>query len=53
VLKLAVNPDKLEPRFDGPYPITAVHTNGTVKIQITPEVQECINICRIRPFHQD
>jgi len=36
VLKLTANTNKLAPQFEGPYPINTVHTNGTVKIQLTP-----------------
>ena len=52
VLKLSFNPSKLEPRAEGPYRITTVHTNGTVTIQLNPHVQERINICRIKPFRR-
>jgi len=51
VLKLIANPNKLAPQFEGPFPIITVHTNGTVKLQITPVIQERINIRRIRPFY--
>jgi len=51
VLKLVANPNKLAPRYDGPYPLASVHTNGTVRLQLTPVIQERINIRRIRPLH--
>ena len=41
--------DKLKYTVSGPYPITQVHTNGTVVIQLSPNVTERINIRRIRP----
>ena len=41
--------DKLKPTVSGPYPITRVHTNGTVTILLSPNVQEKINICRVPP----
>ena len=50
VLKLTYDPGKLEPRATGPYWITAVHTNGTVTIQLTPFVTERISIQNVKPF---
>jgi hypothetical protein len=44
-----VNPAKLDPRGEGPFPITRVHANGTVTIQRTPYVRERINIRRVYP----
>jgi len=44
VLKLVASPDKLAPRYTGPYPLASVHTNGTVCLQLTPVIQERINI---------
>ena len=41
--------DKLLPTARGPYPITRVHTNGTVTIRLTPTLTERINIRRIKP----
>ena len=52
VLKLIPNPSKLEPRAEGPYRIVAVHTNGTVTLQLTPQIQERINIRRIKPYRR-
>ena len=43
--------DKLKPTMQGPYKIIRVHTNGTVTIQLSPNVTERINICRIRPAY--
>jgi hypothetical protein len=37
VLKLVYKPDKLEPQAQGPYEIIAVHTNGTLTIQLIPQ----------------
>jgi len=51
VLKLAISPNKLDPFYGRPYVIHTVHTNGMVTLQITPVIQECINIRRIRPFY--
>jgi hypothetical protein len=50
VLIQATNPSKLQPCTTGPYPITAVHTNGTVTIRRKPHVLERINIRRLLPF---
>jgi transposase InsO family protein len=45
VLILAYKPDKLQPRVAaGPFPITIVHSNGTVTIQRSPLVSDRINI---------
>lgn len=53
VLILAYKPDKLQPRVAaGPFPITIVHSNGTVTIQRSPLVSDRINIRRIRPYRQ-
>ena len=43
--------DKLKPTMQVPYNITRVHTNGTVTIQLSPNVTERIDIHRIRPSH--
>ena len=53
VTKLVYRPNKLEPRTEGRYPITRVHTNGSVTIQLTPVVTERINIRRIKPYRAD
>jgi hypothetical protein len=50
VLKLQYEPSKLEPRAIGPYRINAVHTNGTITIQLTPYTVECISIRCVKPF---
>jgi len=52
VLKLVYEPGKLEPRAIGPYRITAVHTNGTVMIQVAPHVIERISLRNIKPFRR-
>jgi hypothetical protein len=51
VLKLEYKPNKLAPRATGPFPVQAVHTNGTVTIQLTPHTIERINIRRVKPYH--
>jgi transposase InsO family protein len=51
VLIIAYKPNKLQPRADaGPFPITIVHTNGTVTIQRSPLVTDRINIRRLKPY---
>jgi len=51
-LKLTISPNKLDPFYEGPYVIHTVHTNGMVTLQITPVIQEHINIRCIHPFYQ-
>ena len=46
------NPNKLGPKFRGPYPIVRVHINGTVTIQTSPQVQERMNVRRVKPFRE-
>ena len=50
VLMLDDKADKLDPPAIGPYPITKVHTNGTVTLRIKPNVIKRINIRRIKPY---
>jgi hypothetical protein len=42
VLKLVYKPYKLKPRAQGPYDIIAVHTNGTLTIQLNAHTTERI-----------
>jgi hypothetical protein len=53
---LIVNRDRnrptLAPISTGPYVIQQVHVNGTVTIIRAPNVYECINIRRLRPYHR-
>jgi hypothetical protein len=42
-------PTKIDPRWDGPYTITKIHTNGTVEIQLDDDLIERVNIRRIKP----
>ena len=49
--KVVHNPNKLEDRWTGPYPITKVYVNGTVRLQLAENVSERINIRRIKPYH--
>lgn len=43
---------KLEDRYDGPYTITQVYTNGTVRVQ-RGTVNERINIRRLAPYFEN
>lgn len=52
VLKLTYQPDKLQPRGEGPFRIEQVHTNGTLTIRLSPNVIERINIRRVKPYRQ-
>ena len=52
VLKLSYKPDKLEPRATGPFVISRVHTNGTLSIELSPGVEERINIRRVKPYRR-
>ena len=44
VMVKTYDPIKLEERFHGPYPITTVYTNGTVKLQRNEAATEVFNI---------
>jgi transposase InsO family protein len=52
VLKLTYNPNKLDPRATGPYPVEQVHANGTLSIRITPTVIERISLRRVKPYRR-
>jgi hypothetical protein len=52
VLKVTYDPAKLHPQFEGPYPITSVHTNGTVTIKLNNLTQQRITIRQIKPYRQ-
>ena len=39
--------------YSGPYTIPQVHVNGTISIQLGPNVTERINIRRVLPYHED
>ena len=41
---------KLDEPYKGPFPITDVYVNGTVRIQRSASVSERINIRRITPY---
>ena len=43
-------PSKLEQRFKGPFKITQVFTNGTVELQIGPDLHRVYNIRKIAPM---
>ena len=44
-------PSKLQERFTGPHPITQVHDNGTITIQLQPNITQTINIRRVKPYN--
>jgi len=46
-----VDPSKLEGHFKGPFKIIQVFTNGTVKLEIEPDVHKVFNIRKIQPIH--
>ena len=52
VLKLVCKPNKLQPRAEGPYPITQVHANGTVTIRLSPTIVERISLRRVKPYRR-
>ena len=52
VLKIIPDPNKLDPRAEGPYTVITVHVNGTLTIRLTPQVHERINIRRVKPYRR-
>ncbi len=51
VLKKVQNPTKLRVRTKGPYTIECIHINGNLTILLREGITECINICRVLPYH--
>ena len=51
VLKKRHEFGKLGDRWDGPFNIKRVHTNGNITIQLRPGVTERLNIRRVKPYH--
>ncbi len=51
VLKKVHDPTKLKVRTKGPYTIECVHVNGNLTILLHEGITECINICRVLPYH--
>ena len=49
-MKKVRDPNKLDQRWDGPYPIERVHVNGNVTIALKPGVLERIDIRRVKPY---
>ena len=43
---------KIQQLAEGPFTIAQIHANGTVTIEVTPNVYDRINIRRIRPYHR-
>lgn len=50
VMMVEYEPNKMDARTHGPYRITRVFANGTVRIQRGPHVQEVVNIRKIYPY---
>ena len=48
-LKVA-DPIKLEGRFKGPFKVVQVFANGTVKLQVEPDVHRVFNIRKFQPI---
>ena len=53
VLKKLHKLRKMNKRYSGPYDIVKVHVNGTITIQLGPNVTERINIRQVIPFHKE
>ena len=49
VYVLTSRKSKLDKVYDGPFPIVATHTNGTVTVQLSPYVTDRVNIRRLKP----
>ena len=43
---------KAEYKYEGPFRITTVHMNGTIRIQ-RGSLSERLNIRRVKPYHAD
>ena len=52
VLIKAIEPNKLQARAHGPYPIAQVYVNGTDDVQRNNNVIERINIRRLIPYRR-
>ena len=50
VLLTVDDPKKLDCRWEGPYRLVHVHTNGSVTLRVDPHVTERINIRCIKPY---
>mmetsp|Transcript_27436 Transcript_27436/g.40868 ORF Transcript_27436/g.40868 Transcript_27436/m.40868 type:complete len:1328 (-) Transcript_27436:212-4195(-) len=50
VMKKKFEYTKLDPRWDGPFPITQVHVNGNITIRLRPHLSERLNIRRVKPY---
>ena len=44
------DPTKMEPKLHGPYPITRIHVNGTVDVELRPGVTQRFNVQKVVPF---
>ena len=52
VLRRLKNPAHLQPRFDGPFRVIQVHSNGTLTILLRPNVIQRLNIRQLQPVQQ-
>ena len=52
VMVKVYDPKKGEPRLHGPYPITELNTNGTVRVRRDPNgyIEESYNLWKIEPY---
>ena len=46
------NPATLQEKAEGPFRVAQVHVDGTLTIDRAPNVQERINIHRVRPYRR-
>ncbi len=51
LLKKVHNPTKLGVKTEGLYTIEHAHVNGNLTILLREGITECINICRVLPYH--
>ena len=52
VWKKVYEPHKLASRFEGPYEIIQVHSNGTLTIRLNPTTVERISLRRVKPYDE-
>ena len=50
VLRRIQNPSHLQPRFDGPFRVIQIHSNGTITILLRPNVTQRLNIRQVQPI---
>ena len=47
--KRVPDPKKLDPKWEGPFSIDRIYTNGTVDLRLSPNVTERVNLRHIKP----